>query len=263
MRLFTVDTFTDKPFSGNPAGVCILDESIPEELYLLIAREINYSETAFLLAEKDRFRIRWFTPKVEVNLCGHATLAAAHVLYELQYCDSKTTIEFESLSGLLTAQRHGDKIELDFPQIFVNETERNEIIEKAFNINPTYIGKNENRYLIEINDCETLLSIKPDFQLLNSVDLGRFIITAKSNLPAYDFISRYFAPGVGVLEDPVTGTSHCYLTPYWGKKLGKTRMIGFQASERSGTIECELIEGNRVLLRANAVIMNEMIPKWI
>lgn len=263
MRLFTVDAFTDKPFSGNPAGVCILDKKIPEELYLLIAREINYSETAFLLAENDRYKIRWFTPKIEVNLCGHATLAAAHVLYELQYCDSKMTIEFESQSGLLTAKKNGDKIELDFPQIYVNETESNDIIERAFNIKPSYIGKNDNRYLIEIDDNETLLSIKPDFLLLKSADLGRFIVTAKSELPEYDFISRYFAPGVGVLEDPVTGTAHCYLTPYWGKKLGKTKMIGFQASERSGTIECELIDENRVILRANAVIMNEMIPKWI
>jgi len=263
MRIFTVDAFTNKPFTGNPAGVCILDNEISEDLYQLIAREINYSETAFLLAKNNSYEIRWFTPTFEVNLCGHATLAAAQVLYELQYCDSTNTINFESKSGRLTAKRNGDKIELDFPQIFVDNAESNDIIERAFDIQPIYVGKNDNRYLIEIEDYEKLVSIKPDFQLLKSADLGRFIITVKSKFPEYDFISRYFAPGVGVLEDPVTGTAHCYLAPYWSKKLGKTKMVGFQASVRSGTIECELVDNNRVILRANALIMNEMIPKWI
>lgn len=263
MRIFTVDAFINKPFSGNPAGVCILDSKISEDLIQLIAREINYSETAFLFFQNGTYKIRWFTPKTEVNLCGHATLAAAHVLYKFQFCDSSENIEFESKSGKLTAKKIGDKIELDFPQIFVDDAESNEIIEKAFDINPVYIGKNDNRYLIEIEDYEKLLSIKPDFQLLKLVDLGRFIITVKSALPEYDFISRYFAPGVGVLEDPVTGTAHCYLAPYWSKKLGKSKMIGFQASERSGAIECELSDNNRVLLRGNAVIMHEMIPMWI
>jgi len=262
MRLFTVDSFTNKPFTGNPAGVCILDYELPDNLMAKIAREINHSETAFVLAKNDSYEIRWFTPTIEVNLCGHATLAAAQVLYELEYCDSSDIIEFESKSGRLTAKRNGDKIELDFPQIFVDNAESNDIIEKAFDIQPIYVGKNDNRYLIEIENSEKLLSIKPDFQLLKSADLGRFIITVKSNLPEYDFISRYFAPGVGVLEDPVTGTAHCYLTPYWSKKLGKTKMVGLQASERSGTIECELVDNNRVILRANALIMNEMIPKW-
>lgn len=263
MRIFTVDSFTDKPFSGNPAGVCILDDEVSDDSYPLIAREINHSETAFVVKKGSKYAIRWFTPKVEVNLCGHATLAAARILYELQYCDLSETIEFDSKSGSLTARMLGDKIELDFPQMFVSDTERNPVIETAFDIKPVYIGKNDNRYLIEINDYERLLAIKPDFQLLQSADLGRFIITVKSPLPEYDFISRYFAPGVGVAEDPVTGTAHCYLAPYWSRKLGKIIITGFQASERSGSIECELIGGNRLLLRANAVIMNELIPMWL
>ncbi len=261
MRIFTVDAFTNIPFSGNPAGVCVLDTEISEQLYLLIAREINYSETAFIFLEGDKYVIRWFTPKQEVNLCGHATLAAALVLYELKYCDSAKSIEFESQSGLLTAKRIEDKIELDFPQLFVNAVDSNEILEKAFDIKPVYVGRNDNRYLIEIDDYEKLLSIKPDFQLLKSADLGRFIITVKSPLAEYDFISRYFAPGVGVLEDPVTGTAHCYLAPYWSEKSGKTNVVGFQASERGGSIECELTDNNRVLLRAKGIIMSEMIPK--
>jgi len=259
MRIFTVDSFTDKPFTGNPAGVCILENDCSDELYQQIASEISYSETAFLIRQNDNFRIRWFTPKTEVNLCGHATLAAAHILYEYHYCDSSLEIRFESKSGSLIAKKIGDKIELNFPQLFVNKTDSNEILEKAFGIRPIYVGKNDNRYLIEIDDYDKLLAIKPDFQMLKSLDLGRFIITVKSKNPDYDFISRYFAPGVGVLEDPVTGTAHCYLAPYWGQKLNKKVMIGFQASDRSGTIECEMIDDNRVLLRAKAIL----IPKWM
>jgi|SRR5690554_58863 len=262
MRIFTVDSFTNKPFTGNPAGVCILDNDCSDELYQQIAREINYSETAFLIKQNDYFIIRWFTPKTEVNLCGHATLAAAHILYEYQYCDSSREIRFVSKSGDLIAKKVGKEIELNFPQLFVNKTDSSEILEKAFDIKPTYVGKNDNRYLIEIDDHDKLLTIKPDFQLLKSMDLGRFIITVKSKNTNYDFISRYFAPGVGVLEDPVTGTAHCYLAPYWGQKLNKKVMIGFQASDRSGTIECELIDGNRMLLRAKAIVMHELIPKW-
>lgn len=262
MRIFTVDAFTHKPFTGNPAGVCILEHEIPEELFLLIAREINYSETAFVIKTKGHYQIRWFTPRTEVDLCGHATLAAAKVLYEYQYCDGSECIDFDSKSGLLTAKKIGNKIELDFPQIFVQEAHSNEIIEKAFDIHPLYVGKNDNRYLIEIENYDKLISIKPDFQLLKSSDLGRFIITVKSNDPRFDFISRYFAPGVGVSEDPVTGTAHCYLAPYWGKKLEKTIMTGFQASERTGVIECEINNDSRVLLRAGAVIMHELLPKW-
>lgn len=262
MRLFTVDAFTDKPFTGNPAGVCILEKECSDELYLQIAAEINYSETAFVIGKRDHFNIRWFTPRTEVNLCGHATLAVAYILYEYQCCDSSQEIIFDSKSGRLSAKKKGNKIELNFPQLRVDKTDRNEILEKAFGISPVYIGKDDNRYLIEIIDADRLICIKPDFQLLRSLDLGRFIITAKSKNPEYDFISRYFAPGVGVQEDPVTGTAHCYLAPYWGEKLKKKLVVGFQASERSGVVECELIDNNRVLLRANAIVIHELIPKW-
>lgn len=262
MKIFTVDAFTDRPFTGNPAGVCLLDREIPEALIQLIAREIGYSETAFVLCREGRHQIRWFTPQTEVNLCGHATLATAQVLYERGYADPLQPISFESASGLLTAQKRGDLIELDFPQLFVAGTARNPLVEQAFGIDATYTGKNDNRYLVEIEDAEQLISLKPDFGMLQSADLGRFIITAKSNRPEYDFISRFFAPGVGVPEDPVTGTAHCYLAPYWAPKLGKTKLTGFQASERSGTVECELADNARVKLRSRAVIMHELIPRW-
>ena len=262
MRIFTVDAFTNIPFSGNPAGVCILKEKISDNLMQLISKEIGYSETAFLIKTNGKYYIRWFTPKTEVNLCGHATLATAYVLFEYQFCDPTERIELISKGGQLNAKKVGKNIELDIPQIFVNETVSNTIIEQAFDIQPVYIGKNDNRYLIEIDDYDKLLTLNPDFQLLKSADLGRFIITVRSPDTKYDFVSRYFATGVGVLEDPVTGTAHCYLAPYWGKKLRKNLLVGFQASERSGTIECELCTHNRVLLRAEAVIIHELIPKW-
>jgi PhzF family phenazine biosynthesis protein len=262
MRIFTVDSFSNNPFTGNPAGVCVLEKENSDDLYQNIAREINYSETAFLIKQNDYFKIRWFTPRTEVRLCGHATLAAAHVLYEYKYCDSSREIRFDSKSGSLSARKIDDKIELNFPQLYVKKTNSNEILETAFGITPTYVGKNGNRYLIEIDDYNKLLTINPDFQLLKSLDLGRFIITVKSKNPDYDFVSRYFAPGVGVLEDPVTGTSHCYLAPYWGLKLNKKVITGFQASDRSGAIECELTEDGRVLLRARAIVIFELIPKW-
>lgn len=261
MRTFIVDAFTDKPYSGNPAGVCILDRAMPDELMLKIAGEINHSETAFLLIKEGAHSLRWFTPKTEVNLCGHATLATAHILVETGLFVKDEHIKLETKSGLLKARMINKMIELDFPQLFVNTCESNEIIEKAFGIKPIYVGKNARRYLIEIDNVEKLREIKPDFNLLQKSDRGGFMITAKSN-DRYDFYSRFFAPGVGINEDPVTGSAHCYLAPYWSKKLHKSKMLAFQASRRTGVIECELAENTRVLLRGNAVTMNEMKMDW-
>ncbi|MGV8095273.1 MAG: PhzF family phenazine biosynthesis protein [Mangrovibacterium sp.] len=261
MRTFIVDAFTDKPYSGNPAGVCILDEVLSDNMMIKIAREINHSETAFLLRQNNTYSLRWFTPKTEVNLCGHATLATAHILYETGLHGTDKPIEFDTKSGMLKASIVNEMIELDFPQLFVDECESNEIIEKAFDIRPTYTGKNDKRYLIEIDRVEKLMEIKPDFQLLQKSDRGGFMITARSH-DQYDFYSRFFAPGVGINEDPVTGSAHCYLAPYWSKKLHKLKMLAFQASERTGIMECEIADNNRVLLRGNAVTMNEMKMGW-
>jgi PhzF family phenazine biosynthesis protein len=262
MQTFIVDAFTDKPYSGNPAGVCILDNELPDELLVKIAREINHSETAFILKQKNIYSLRWFTPKTEVSLCGHATLATAHVLYEIGLHEIDKLIEFDTKSGVLKARISNEMIELDFPQLFVDKCESNEIIEKAFDIKPIYIGKNDKRYLIEIENIEKLKQIKPDFQLLQKSDRGGFMISSQSH-DKFDFYSRFFAPGVGINEDPVTGSSHCYLAPYWSKKLNKTKMMAFQASERTGIMECELVENNRVLLRGKAITMNEMKTQWI
>jgi PhzF family phenazine biosynthesis protein len=261
MRTFVIDAFTDIPYSGNPAGVCILDHELSDDLLIKIAREINHSETAFILKQDNAYSLRWFTPKTEVSLCGHATLATAHILYETRLHTIDKQIDFNTKSGILSARISDQWIELDFPQLFVDPCESNEIIEKAFDIKPIFVGKNDKRYLIEIDHVAQLKAIKPDFQLLQKSDRGGFMITAKSS-DKYDFHSRYFAPGVGINEDPVTGSAHCYLAPYWSKILNKTKMLAFQASDRTGIMECELVDNNRVLLRGKAITINEFKSDW-
>jgi len=262
MRTFIVDAFTDRPYSGNPAGVCILDNELKDGLMMKIAREINHSETAFILKQNDTFRLRWFTPKAEVSLCGHATLATAHILLETGIYDRNKKIMFETKSGVLTAKISENMIELNFPQVVLKKCKSNGIIENAFDIKPLFVAKNEKRYLIEIESVEKLKQIKPDFQLLQKSDRGAFIITARSLDQTFDFYSRFFAPGVGVNEDPVTGSAHCSLAPYWSKKLNKTKMLAFQASERTGMMECEIADNGRILLRGKAITMNEMKKEW-
>ena len=184
-----------------------------------------------------------------------------HILYETGLKGQNDRIHFETKSGILNAGITGNIIELDFPQLFVNECDSNDVIEKAFNIKPIFTGKDESKYLIEIDNTEKLKAIKPDFQMLSKSDRGAFIITAKSE-DKYDFYSRFFAPGVGINEDPVTGSAHCYLAPYWSKRLNKTILQAFQASERSGKMECEVKADKRVLLRGQAITMNEMKKEW-
>ena len=254
VRLYQVDAFTAKPFSGNPAGVCVIDdEPIGESVMQKVAAEMNLSETAFVEPRPDGYSIRWFTPKVEVTLCGHATLASAHILWETGRVDAKSDIPFHSKSGILTARPAAGKIELNFPQIAIEPAAPNELVNRAFEITPVFTGKNGPRLLIEIADPKKLRTLTPDFQLLLQADLKTFSITCKSDVPEYDFLSRFFAPAVGIPEDPVTGSAHCYLAPYWSGKLGKKVARGFQASPRGGEVECEVVGLERVLLRGQAV----------
>ena len=262
MKTYIVDAFTNTPYTGNPAGVCLLQEPLDEATMFKIAAEINLSETAFLYKKGELYSLRWFTPTVEVDLCGHATLSAAHILFETGEFPKDQVIRFETKSGILTASYKNNLIELDFPQLHVTACESNSLLEKAFGIKPLYIGKNHQRYLIEIENIKELTQIKPDFQLLQQSDLGCFMITVKSN-DQYDFHSRFFAPGVGVPEDPVTGSMHCYLAPYWAKKLNKKKLQAYQASSRSGSMECEISDDSRVFLRGQAITMNEMKMPWV
>ena len=254
LRIFHVDAFTDTLFKGNPAGVCILeDKDISDELKLNIAAELKHSETAFVLFQNGEISIRWFTPVTEVDLCGHATLSAAHVLFEQGRIAANDTIRFRSRSGALTARRVDDTIELDFPRAGLRACEDQPGLKKALGAELLFTGCSDELYFIEIADPVQLRTLEPDINALAAIPPGEFIVTARSDDARFDFISRFFGPAVGIPEDPVTGSAHCYLAPYWSEKLKKTCMTGYQASERGGTVICELSGTDRVKLRGKAV----------
>ncbi|MGD1119740.1 MAG: PhzF family phenazine biosynthesis protein [Dehalococcoidales bacterium] len=259
MRIYQVDAFTDRVFKGNPAGVCILPPDKINDSALLqnIALEMNLSETAFVSKQGNEYQLRWFTPETEVKLCGHATLSAAHILFETGLEKAPAVIAFTTLSGQLTARRYGDKIELDFPAYDTEKIKDQPKINRALGITPVFTGMTDGKYLIEIADAAALKEMQPDFTGLKALGKTAFIVTCRSEDPEYDFYSRFFAPGVGINEDPVTGSSHSSLAPYWVRKLGKNRLRSYQASKRGGVLECELALGGRVLIRGSAVTVFE------
>jgi PhzF family phenazine biosynthesis protein len=253
--IFHVDAFTDRPFAGNPAGVCILHAERPDSWLQNIAREMNLAETAFLRESGPHWRLRWFTPSMEVDLCGHATLASAHILWELRRAPSDTTLLFETRSGQLSASRRGDQIELDFPAEPAAEGPVPPEILQALGItSPRFSGRNRLDYLIEVSDEGQVRALEPDFRRLKAAGMGSrgVIVTAPSQNARWDFISRFFAPAAGIDEDPVTGSAHCCLGPFWGARLGKTELSGYQASARGGTVAVRLA-GGRVVLGGQAV----------
>lgn len=251
-EIFHVDAFTAKPFAGNPAGVCILPEPCDEIWMQKIAQEMNLSETAFLHKQKDGFNLRWFTPAVEVDLCGHATLASAHVLWEAGYLEEKQQARFYTRSGLLTAEHKGDWIELDFPAEPEEQTILPTDLSRALGVTPKYVGKNRFDYLVEVDSEETVRNMKPDFALLREIPTRGVIVTSLASTQGYDFVSRFFAPGVGVNEDPVTGSAHCCLGPFWKNRINKSEFVAYQASARGGVVRVRL-SGKRVYLGGNAV----------
>ena len=251
--IFHVDAFTDRPFAGNPAAVCLLDRPRDEQWMQSVAREMNLSETAFLLPTGDRFSLRWFTPTLEVDLCGHATLASAHVLWETGRLPAEATASFETRSGLLEVRQREGWIVLDFPGIAGGSGPVPPAVVEALGARPQGVAVCGPRWLVELDDEDAVRALSPDFSRMRSVPGRAVIVTAVSTTPSeYDFVSRYFAPWVGVNEDPVTGVAHCCLGPYWGARLGKTRMRGRQVSARGGTVRVEL-QGERVLLGGKAV----------
>lgn len=254
MKLYHVDAFTSELFKGNPAGVCILPAGdIPDEQKQLIAAELKHAETAFVLIGDDAISLRWFTPGTEVDLCGHATLSAAHILWEQGYVPAFEPIRFNTRSGQLIATQVDGMIELDFPRLFVEKCDPDHRLSEIFGIDLVFTGTDDKLIFLEIDDPELLRTMDPDIAALAQIDPGEFLVTCRSDDPRYDFMSRFFAPAVGIPEDPVTGSAHCYLAPYWSKKLGKTHMTGFQASSRTGVVECELTGRDRVTLRGNAI----------
>jgi PhzF family phenazine biosynthesis protein len=260
--IYQVDAFTEEPFKGNPAGVCLLRWPVEADWMQHVAAEMNLAETAFPCPEGDGFRLRWFTPKVEVKLCGHATLATAHVLWDNGVLARDREARFQTQSGLLTARRDGDLIELDFPARppLPEPPPWADAVVGALGIKPVHIGMSAEDVIFEAADEATVRSIAPDFATLRSLPARGVIVTSRSADKRYDFVSRFFAPAVGVDEDPVTGSSHTVLTPYWAKKLGKTSFTAHQASARGGVLRLRL-EGDRVKIagRAVTVIKGELL----
>ncbi|MEV4571181.1 PhzF family phenazine biosynthesis protein [Nonomuraea sp. NPDC049419] len=261
MRLFTVDAFTGTAFKGNPAAVCLLDSPVTDRWMQSVAAEMNLSETAFLLGDS----LRWFTPAVEVTLCGHATLATAHVLYSTGAATGP--LEFRTASGTLTVNRRSDDmITMDFPAKEVTSATVPPGLEKALGVTPVRAGKSQLDLLVEVDSAETVAALTPDIPALTALDARGVIVTAaasKTNTGTAagadteldagpDFVSRFFAPNVGVPEDPVTGSAHCALAPYWADRLGRTSLVGAQLSKRGGVVHVTYA-GDRVHLAGQAV----------
>jgi predicted PhzF superfamily epimerase YddE/YHI9 len=251
-HIVQVDAFTNRPFAGNPAAVCVLSGPRPDAWMRDVAREMNLSETAFLHPEDDGYRLRWFTPAVEVDLCGHATLASANVLWEDGHLPEGRRARFHTRSGVLLADRRGEWIELDFPAKLAVAAEPPPGLLTALGVHATSVARNQFDYLVEVGSEEEVRAAGPDSSALKKVDARGVIVTARASTAGFDFVSRFFAPGAGVDEDPVTGSAHCALGPYWAAHVGKTEMTAYQASARGGVVRVK-VNGDRVILGGQAV----------
>lgn len=254
--LFQVDAFTDEPFKGNPAAVCLLERQAKVTWMKGVAREMNLSETAFLSPARGGWRLRWFTPKQEVDLCGHATLASAKVLFEREPGLREKPILFKTRSGDLYARWADGEVELDFPAMPYRRFSFESHVERALGFRPSDAVFSGDYYLFEVENEDIIHKASPDIPAIEKLPMPEVIITARSKDSAYDFISRFFAPQLGVPEDPVTGSAHCLLAPFWAEKLHKTDFTAYQASARGGTLHLHL-EGERVKIRGSAVIIFE------
>jgi PhzF family phenazine biosynthesis protein len=250
--LYQVDAFTAEPFAGNPAAVCILPEARDAAWMQHVAAEMNLAETAFLEPRDDGFGLRWFTPVVEVDLCGHATLASAHALWENGLLKPGEPARFHTRSGLLTAERQGAWIELNFPATPEEAVAAPAGLAEALGAAPRYVGKSRFDYLVELDSEEAVRKLRPDFGLLGTIPTRGFIATSRSAANGSDFVSRFFAPGAGINEDPVTGSAHCCLAPFWSGRLHKNEFMARQISPRGGVLRVRLA-GDRVLLGGQAV----------
>ncbi|HHM05079.1 MAG TPA: PhzF family phenazine biosynthesis protein [Gammaproteobacteria bacterium] len=253
LPLFIVDAFTSRPFGGNPAAVCLLDAPPCDDAWLqAVAAEMHLSETAFVLARDDGFDLRWFTPTLEVDLCGHATLAAAHVLWQEGRLPADAPARFHTRSGPLAAVRQDDMIELDFPAEPAATVAAPPTLAGALGSGWLYLGKNRFDYLVEVDSAETVRKLQPDFAALGAISARGVMVTARDESGRYDFVSRFFAPAAGIPEDPVTGSAHCCLGPFWRKRLNKDELLAQQCSARGGVVRIRLA-GDRVLLGGQAV----------
>lgn len=252
LKIYQVDAFTDRPFGGNPAGVCILHSPADADWMQKVAGEMNLSETAFLSREGDGYNLQWFTPTVEVDLCGHATLASAHILWQEKYLNEDQEAKFFTKSGILSARKNDNWIELNFPIEPDTETIPPEGLLQALEVNARYVGKNRFDYIVEVESEKIVRILEPNLTLLGKVSGRGVIVTSLSDTSEFDFVSRFFAPGAGIAEDPVTGSAHCCLGPYWMNRLGKSEFTAYQASARGGIVRVK-VEGNRVIIGGQAV----------
>jgi len=265
-RITVVDAFTHVAYAGNPATVCVLDRPTTDAWMQSVAREMKHSETAFCVPLKDgTFELRWFTPNGEIELCGHATLATAHVLWEEGWLEHRTIARFSTRSGPLSAAPFGRQIELDFPSRPATEVDAPAGLLDALGVAPNWVGRSPDDYLVLLDDETAVKACAPDFDALRRVETRGVIVTAPAAQGDADFVSRFFAPKLGIDEDPVTGSAHCCLTPFWAHRLGKSRLSARQVSERGGEIEVALV-GDRVTLRSTCVTilrgsLNESAPR--
>ena len=258
LPLFQVDAFADRPFSGNPAAVCLLDAPREEAWMQRVAAEMNLSETAFLVRRAGTavYDLRWFTPRAEVDLCGHATLASAHILWERGRLSPDAPALFETRSGRLTARQRPDGwITMDFPADPEAETDAPEGLAEALGVAPVYVGRSREDYLVLLEDADAVRALRPDMTRLETIETRGILVTAGGDGP-YDFVSRFFAPRLGIPEDPVTGSAHCCLGPFWQARLGKAEMTGYQASERGGVVRVR-VGAERVEVAGRAVTVME------
>lgn len=247
-----VDAFTNKPFHGNPAAVCVLKRLQDEHWMQQVAAEMNLSETAFLVKENDGFNLRWFTPTVEVPLCGHATLASAHVLWSEGHLETNQAARFYTKSGLLIAKRKGDWIELDFPVNYSQSVEPPAELKEILGVDYKAVYCNSLGYLVEVESAQVVQEMQPNFQQMQNLDIANVIVTSIGD-GEYDFVSRFFAPGLGINEDPVTGAAHCCLAPFWRERLKKDEFLAYQASSRGGVVKVYYPGEERVFLAGQAI----------
>lgn len=253
-----VDTFIEHGLRGNTAAVCELSGPVESSWMQQVAYEMNVSETAFFYREFQGFNLRWFSPLLEVDLCGHGTLAVAHVLREHGYFTRQPTAWFFTRSGLLAARLRGDMIELDFPSLHQQQIAPPDDLHHILGVPMKYVGTDGHDYLIELDTEDTVRSLRPDFDMLANIPARAIVVTSRASSMEYDVISRVFAPRLGINEDPVTGSAHCYLGPYWMAKLGKKELVAYQASERGGVLHLRL-NGSRVALSGKTVTLTQPI----
>ena len=251
---FVVDAFTQEPFRGNPAAVVPLSGWPSDSWLQNVAMEMNHAETAFFAPEGDGFRLRWFTPTVEVELCGHATLATAKVLFQTGKLMSGAAVHFQTRSGLLAVRANGDDFAMDFPLEPAKEASIPDGLLEGLGLHPVFVGKNRMDYLVQLENENAVRALKPVLTQLEKIPCRGIIVTAAGNPGSYDCVSRFFAPNAGVNEDPVTGSAHCCLADFWSRKLNKHLLTGYQASSRGGEVGMEIV-GNRVILKGKAVLV--------